>query len=45
MGACARRFAAASIDTKAKPALPPIESTTLLGADPPQQHPYPASSL
>ena len=35
LGACTRRIAAASPGLKA-PALPPVESSTLLGADPPR---------
>jgi hypothetical protein len=38
MSACTRRIAAVSIDTKAVPAFPSIEPTTLLGADTPRQH-------
>jgi hypothetical protein len=38
MSACTRRIVAVSISTKAVPALPLTEPTTLLGADPPRQH-------
>jgi hypothetical protein len=38
MSACKRRIVAVSINTKAVPAFPSIEPTTLLGADTPRQH-------
>jgi hypothetical protein len=38
LSACTRRIAAVSIDTKAVPAFPSTEPTTLLGADTPRQH-------
>ena len=45
MSACARRIAAASLGAKACPALPPSESTPLLGPFTPRGHSQPASSL
>jgi hypothetical protein len=45
MSACTLRIAAVSIDTKAVPAFPLIEPTTLLGADTPRQHVNPKPTI
>jgi hypothetical protein len=45
MSACTRRIAAVSIDTKAVPAFPSIEPTTLLGSDTPRQHANPKPTI
>jgi hypothetical protein len=45
MSACPQRIAAVSTSTKAIPALPLVEPTTLLGADTPRQHANPEPTI
>jgi hypothetical protein len=45
MSACTRRIAAVSINTKAVPAFPSIEPTTLLGAGTPRRHANPEPTI
>jgi hypothetical protein len=45
MSAYTRRIVALSTSTKAVPALPLVEPTTLLGADAPRQHANPKPTI